>query len=228
MAKMQWDQIGEKVFETGVDHGAFFPVDPATGKYEAGVPWNGLISITESPSGAEATKLYADNIKYVSLLSAEDFGGTINAYHYPIEFEQCDGTAQPVPGVIIAQQSRRTFGLVYRSKIGNDTAGQDFGYKLHIVYGALASPSEKTRNTINESPSAIEFSWTFTTTPVPVTGYNPTAHLILDSTILSASVMQAIEDKLFGTTSDEPTFLLPDEVIALVKENSPSGETFGD
>lgn len=217
MSRMQWDQVGQKFFETGIDHGAFFPVDPTTGKYESGVPWDGLISITESPSGAEATKLYADNIKYISLLSAEDFGGTINAYHYPPEFEQCDGTAQPVKGVIIAQQSRRTFGLVYRSKIGNDTAGQDFGYKLHIVYGALASPSEKTRNTINESPSAIEFSWTFTTTPVPVTGYNPTAHLIMDSTLLSSEIMQAIEDKLFGTTVDDPTFLMPDEVIALAR-----------
>lgn len=223
MSQMKWDQTGQKFFETGIDHGAFYPVNPATGEYETGVPWDGLISITESPSGAEATKLYADNIKYISLLSAEDFGGTINAYHYPPEFEQCDGTAQPAKGVIIAQQSRRTFGLVYRSKIGNDTAGQDFGYKLHIVYGALASPSEKTRNTINESPSAIEFSWTFTTTPVAVTGYNPTAHLILDSTIVAANILQTIEDTLFGSLTKEPKLLLPDEVIAIVKGTVPEG-----
>lgn len=221
MAKLEWDQVGQKFFETGVDHGAFYPVNPATGKYESGVAWNGLISVTESPSGAEATKLYADNIKYLSLLSAEDFGGTINAYYYPPEFEICDGTAQPIAGVTVAQQARRTFGFVYRTKIGNDTAGQELGYKLHIVYGALASPSEKTRNTVNESPSAVEFSWTFTTTPVPVSGYNPTAHLILDSTKIPAAAMLAVEEKLFGTSTAEPTLLMPDDLIDLVRTNLP-------
>lgn len=220
MPKLIWDQVGQKFFETGVDHGAFYPVEPSTGAYGKGVAWNGLISVTESPSGAEATKLYADNIKYLSLLSAEDFGGTITAYHYPPEFEICDGTASPVAGLTIAQQVRRSFGFVYRTKIGNDTAGQDYGYKLHIVYGALASPSEKTRNTINESPSAVEFSWTFTTTPVPVEGYAPTAHLVLDSTILGAPALKAVEDKLFGTNTEEPAFLLPDKVIELVRSNS--------
>lgn len=220
MAKMQWDQVGQKFFETGIDHGAFYPVDPESGEYGEGVPWNGLISVTESPSGAEATKLYADNIKYLSLLSAEDFGGTINAYSYPTEFEVCDGTAQPVAGVIIAQQTRQTFGLVYRTKVGNDTAGQDFAYKLHIVYGALASPSEKTRNTVNESPSAVEFSWTFTTTPVPVEGFNNTAHLILDSRTVDPAAMVAVEEKLFGTTSTDPEFLLPDAVISLVRSKT--------
>lgn len=224
MAKLVWDEVGKKYFETGVDHGCFYPINPATGEYQSGIAWNGLISVTESPSGAEATKLFADNIKYLSLLSAEDFGGTINAYHYPPEFEICDGTAQPVKGVTIAQQARRTFAFVYRTKIGNDTLGQDYGYKIHVVYGALASPSEKTRNTINESPSAVEFSWTFTTTPVPVTGYNATAHLILDSTILPAAAMQAVEDKLFGNLTDDATLLMPDEIMALVRSSGESGE----
>lgn len=222
MARLIWDAVGEKFFETGIDHGAFYPVDVKTGAYQTGVAWNGLISVTESPSGAEATKLYADNIKYLSLLSAEDFGGTITAYYYPTEFEVCDGTAQPVPGATIAQQPRRSFGFAYRTKIGNDAAGQDLGYKIHLVYGALASPSEKTRSTVNESPSAVEFSWTFTTTPVPVSGYNPTAHFILDSTILPVAAMTAVEDKLFGTDSDEPALLMPDEVIKLLRDNIPT------
>lgn len=220
MAALVWDQVSEKFFETGVDHGVVYPVDPSTGKYQKGVAWNGLISVTESPSGAEATKLFADNIKYLSLMSAEDFGGTITAYYYPPEFEACDGMASIRKGITVSQQPRRMFGLSYRTKVGNDTAGNDFGYKLHLVYGALASPSEKSRNTINESPSAVEFSWTFTTTPVPVTGFASCAHLVIDSTQVSAADMKKIEDALYGTsgtgTTSDPKLLLPDEILTLI------------
>ena len=217
MAKLVWDETGKRTFETGVDHGVLYPIAD-NGKYGTGVAWNGLTSITESPSGAEPTNLYADNIKYLTLLSAEDFGGTINAYTYPDEFELCDGTAELEPGVTIAQQPRRVFGLVYRTKIGNDTKGQDAGYKIHTIYGALASPSEKTRDTINESPSAVEFSWTFTTTPVNVTGHSATAHLTIDSTKLTADKLQKLEDALFGTEEDDPKLLLPDEIVELLQD----------
>lgn len=212
MAKLVWDESGKRFFETGVDHGVLYPTD-VSGEYSKGVAWNGLTSITESPSGAEPTNLYADNIKYLTLLSAEDFSGTINAYTYPVEFELCDGTAELTTGVVIAQQPRKTFGLAYRTKIGSDTMGQDAGYKLHLIYGALASPSEKTRDTVNESPSAVEFSWTFTTTPVNVTGYSATAHLTIDSTKVDAAKMAAIEAILFGTDDVEPKLLMPDEVL---------------
>lgn len=214
MAKLVWDETGTRTFETGVDHGVLYPVN--AGKYGTGVAWNGLTSITESPSGAEPTNLYADNIKYLTLLSAEDFGGTINAYTYPVEFELCDGTAELGDGVTIAQQPRKVFGLAYRTKIGSDTQGQDFGYKLHLIYGALASPSEKTRDTINESPSAVEFSWTFTTTPVNVTGHSATAHLTIDSTKIDKDKLKKIEDALFGTEEEEPKILLPDEVVEIL------------
>lgn len=231
--RLEWDAAGQKYFETGVDHGVLYPM--MNGAYANGVAWNGLIGITESPSGAEPTNLYADNIKYLSLMSAEDFGGTINAYTFPDAFGVCDGTAEPIPGVTIAQQARHYFCLAYRTKIGNDADGQDHGYKLHLVYGALASPSEKTRDTINESPSAVEFSWTFTTTPVNVKGFKPTAHLIIDSTKFSPEVMQAIEDVLFGVDESKEDsgvstqaegglvatnarILMPDEVFALIKE----------
>lgn len=213
MSKLVWDESGTRTFETGVDHCALYPTT-GTGTYDKGVAWNGITSVTESPSGAEPTNLYADNIKYLTLLSAEDFGGTINAYTYPVEFELCDGTAELTKGVVIAQQPRKTFGLVYRTKIGSDTLGQDAGYKLHLIYGALASPSEKTRDTINESPSAVEFSWTFTTTPVNVTGHSATAHLIIDSTKVDAEKLTAIEAVLFGSDSAEPKLLMPDEVLA--------------
>lgn len=214
MAKLVWDETGKRTYETGVDHGVLYPVE--AGNYDQGVAWNGLTSITESPSGAEPTNLYADNIKYLTLLSAEDFGGTINAYTYPTEFELCDGTAELGDGVTIAQQPRKVFGLVYRTKIGSDTQGQDYGYKLHIIYGALASPSEKTRDTINESPSAVEFSWTFTTTPVNVTGHSATAHLTIDSTKVDKDKLQSIEDALFGTEESEPKILLPDQIVAIL------------
>lgn len=215
MAKLVWDKTGKRTFETGVDHGVLYPTT-TSGAYGQGVAWNGLTSITESPSGAEPTNLYADNIKYLTLLSAEDFGGTINAYTYPDEFELCDGTAELGKGVVIAQQPRKVFALVYRTKVGNDLQGQDAGYKIHIIYGALASPSEKTRDTINESPSAVEFSWTFTTTPVNVTGYAPTAHLIIDSTKVEAGKLKQIEDALFGTEEEEPKLLMPDEVLQIL------------
>lgn len=228
--RLEWDAAGKKTFETGVDHGVLYPM--MNGAYANGVAWNGLIGVTESPSGAEPTNLYADNIKYLSLMSAEDFGGTINAYTFPDEFGVCDGSAEPVPGVTIAQQERHAFCLAYRTKVGNDTEGQDHGYKLHVVYGAKASPSEKTRDTINESPSAVEFSWTFTTTPVNVKGFSPTAHLIIDSTKFSKEIMQKIEDVLFGVEESEDTpatqnedgliannarVLMPDELFALIK-----------
>lgn len=217
MAKLVWDESGKRTFETGVDHGVLYPTTSA-GAYGQGVAWNGLTSITESPSGAEPTNLYADNIKYLTLLSAEDFGGTINAYTYPVEFELCDGTAELGKGVVIAQQPRKVFGLVYRTKIGNDLQGQDAGYKIHIIYGALASPSEKTRDTINESPSAVEFSWTFTTTPVNVTDHAPTAHLTIDSTKADPAALKKIEDALFGTDEEEPKLLMPDEILAILTQ----------
>lgn len=218
MAKLVWDESGKRFFETGVDHGVLYPTNEQ-GKYDTGVAWNGLTSITESPSGAEPTNLYADNIKYLTLLSAEDFGGTINAYTYPDEFELCDGTAALGTGVVIAQQPRKVFGMAYRTKIGSDTLGQDAGYKIHLIYGALASPSEKTRDTINESPSAVEFSWTFTTTPINVTGHAPTAHLIIDSIKTKKEALAALEEKLFGGDSDDAKLLTPDEVLEILNEN---------
>lgn len=217
--RLVWDETGKRTFETGVDHGIVYPTTEK-GDYGTGYAWNGLTSITESPSGAEPTNLYADNIKYLTLLSAEDFGGTINAYSYPPEFELCDGTAELGTGVTIAQQPRKVFGMVYRTKIGTDTLGQDAGYKLHLIYGALASPSEKTRDTINESPSAVEFSWTFTTTPVNVTGHSATAHLTIDSTKVDKEKLQKIEDALFGTESEEPKLLMPDEIVSILQTTS--------
>lgn len=222
MAKIVWDEAAEKVYETGVDHGVVYPIS-SEGAYSNGYCWNGLTSVTESPSGAEPTNLYADNIKYITLMSAEDFGGTIGAYNYPPEFEECDGTASPVNGVSIAQQPRKMFGFSYRTKKGNGVAGQNFGYKLHLIYGCLASPSEKTRDSINESPSAVEFSWSFTTTPVSVNGYAPTAHVILDSTIIGAEAMATIEEVLYGGEEKEPRLPLPDEVFTIIKGVTPTG-----
>lgn len=224
MPKLEWDAIGKRMFRTGVDHGVVYPMGNDS-KYAKGVAWNGLIGITETPSGAEPTNLYADNIKYLSLMSAEDFGGTINAYMFPDEFAVCDGTAEPVPGLRLTQQARKYFCLAYRTLIGNDVDGQDHGYELHLVYNALASPSEKTNDTINESPNATEMSWTFTTTPVNVAGYKPTAHVIINSTKFSEAVMKAIEDALFGTDGEsgtEPKILMPDELIKLIQDTQTS------
>ncbi len=214
MPKLQWDQEGQKLYETGVKNGVLYVYD--AGAYGTGVAWNGLLSVTESPSGAEATALYADDIKYLSLTSAEEFGASIEAYTYPDEFMACDGSAELAPGVIIGQQNRKKFGMVYKTTIGNDTDGDAHGYKLHIIYGAQAAPSEKAYSTINDSPEAITFSWELTTTPLAVTGYKPTASLTIDSTKVDAAKMTALEDKLFGGVAGEAELLLPDEVLALV------------
>ena len=213
MAVLTWDQVGERFYETGVDHGVLYI--PTAGVYDSGVAWNGLISVTESPSGAEPSPQYADNIKYLNLLSTEEFGGTIEAYTFPDEFAQCDGTAFPKEGLAVGQQTRKTFGLSYRTKIGNDTDGQDLGYKLHLVYGALAAPSEKAYATVNDSPEAVTFSWEFTTTPVEVTGLKPTALLTIDSTKVAEADLTTLEALLYGTAAKEPSLPMPDAVIAL-------------
>ena len=196
MSKIVWDQSGERTYETGVKYGVLYPV--SSGNYGTGVAWNGLTAVTESPSGAETTSLYADDIKYLNLVSAEDFGGTIEAYTYPEEFKQCDGSASIADGVVIGQQDRKSFGLFYRTTLGNDTDSNAYGYKLHIVYGALASPSEKAYSTINDSPEAITFSWEFKTTPVNVTGHKPTALITIDSTKCDPTKLAALEDILYG------------------------------
>lgn len=220
--RLLWDQVGERLYETGVDHGVLYLPD-AGGNYDDGVAWNGLTTVTESPSGAEANAQYADNIKYLNLVSAEQFGGTIEAFTYPDEFGQCDGTAEPSAGIQVGQQPRRTFGLCYRTLLGNDTDGADHGYKLHLIYGALAAPSEKAYATVNESPEAMGFSWEISTTPVvvpgtnPVTGkaYKPTASLVIDSTKVDATALGDLEDMLYGTEAADPRLPLPAEVIAL-------------
>lgn len=214
---IQWDQVGEKIYETGVDHGVLY-VQAVDGTYPNGVAWNGLVSVTESPSGAEPNNQFADNIKYLTVLSAEEFGGTIEAFTYPEEFNQCDGLAEAEPGVIVGQQSRKPFGLCYRTILGNDSAGQAYGYKLHLLYGCLVSPSEKAYQTINESPEAITFSWDFTTTPAAVTGFKPTAMIVIDSTKVQAADLAALETILYGVTGTPGTpgeLPTPDEVIAL-------------
>lgn len=218
MAKLKWDQTGERLYETGVKNGVLYI--PTDGVYSNGVAWNGLTAVTESPSGAEATALYADDIKYLSLMSTEEFGATIEAYTYPDEFAACDGSAELVDGVTIGQQNRSTFGLCYRTAIGNDTDGNEHGYKLHIIYGALASPSEKAYATINDSPEAITFSWEITTTSVNVTGAKPTASLVIDSTKVDSTKLATLEDILYGKdgTGDgtEPRLPLPDEIKILM------------
>lgn len=216
MSKLKWDESGKRLYETGVKQGVLYVMND--GAYGTGVAWNGLTAVTESPSGAEATPLYADDIKYLELYSAEEFGATIEAYTYPDEFGACDGTVTLEKGIIIGQQTRSTFALCYRTTIGSDTKGNKHGYKLHIVYGCKASPSEKAYSTINDSPEAITFSWEVTSTPVEVTGQEPTSTIVLDSTKLKPATMTAVEAKLYGDTSAEPTLLMPDELIALVKE----------
>lgn len=218
MAKIVWDQIGERFYETGVKNGVLYVQDDE-GKYGNGVAWNGLTAVTESPSGAEATALYADDIKYVNLMSAEEFGATIEAYTYPDEFEACDGSASLMDGVSIGQQPRKAFGLCYKTVVGNDVQGNALGFKIHLIYGAKAAPSERAFQTINDSPEAITFSWELTTTPVNVSGFQPTANLVIDSTKVAPEALAKIEAKLFGTESEEPTLLLPDEVVALINED---------
>ncbi len=215
MTQITWDNVGERFYETGVDHGVLYQLDPETGSYVDGVPWNGLTTVTESPSGAESNKQYADNTVYVNLLSAEEFGGTIEAFTYPDEFGQNDGSDEPAAGVTVGQQGRRPFGLVYRTLIGNDIDGQDHAYKLHLLYGCLASPSEKAYGTVNDSPEAIAFSWDFSTTPVSVTDKKPTALLTVDSKKSDPATLAQLEDILFGTADDDPRLPTPDEVIAL-------------
>ena len=215
MSKIVWDAIGEHTFETGVRNGVLYLKD-AEGAYNTGVAWNGLTSVSESPEGAEATDLYADDIKYLTLMSAENFKATIEAYTYPVEFEECDGSASIANGVVIGQQSRKPFGLCYRTAIGNDTDGNEHGYKLHIVYGCQASPSEKQYSTINDSPEAITFSWEVNTTPVNVTGKKPTATLIIDSTKADKSKLTALEAILYGSEQTEPRLPLPDEIATLM------------
>src|SRR4051794_35597435 len=215
MTVLQWDQVGDRLYETGVDHGVLYQLDPS-GVYADGVPWNGLTTVTESPSGAESNKQFADNIVYVNLISAEEFGGTIEAFTYPDEFAQNDGSFEPAPGVAVGQQGRRPFGLVYRTLQGNDTEGQEHGYKLHLIYGAQASPSEKAYATVNDSPEAIAFSWEFSTTPAPVTNHKPTSLLTVDSTKTDPTILTQLNDILFGTVGDNARLPSPDEVIALV------------
>jgi len=215
MAKLVWDQEGQKIYETGVSQGVLYVHNGTT--YGTGVAWNGLINVTESPTGAEATPLYADNIKYLSLMSAEEFGASIEAYTYPDEFGACDGSVELKPGVSIGQQNRSKFGLVYKTIVGNDTQGEAHGYKIHVIYGCQAAPSEKAYGTINDSPEAITFSWELTTTPVPVAGFKPTASLVIDSTVVKQADMVKIEAKLFGDeTAGTPTLLMPDEIKALI------------
>ena len=215
MSKIVWDAIGEHTFETGVRNGVLYLKD-AEGTYSNGVAWNGLTSVSESPEGAEPTDLYADDIKYLTLMSAENFKATIEAYTYPVEFEECDGSATIAKGVVIGQQSRKPFGLCYRTSIGNDTDGNEHGYKLHIVYGCQASPSEKQYSTINDSPEAITFSWEVSTTPVNVTGKKPTATLIIDSTKTDKAKLTALEAILYGSEQTEPRLPLPDEIATLM------------
>ena len=217
MAKLVWDQTGERLYETGVKMGVLYP--QSAGTYPLGVAWNGLTAVTESPSGAEATALYADDMKYLSLYSAEEFGATIEAYTYPDEFAQCDGSAELTKGVSIGQQARKTFGLCYRTTIGNDTDGNDYGYKLHMIYGCMASPSEKAYATINDSPEAITFSWEVTTTPVSVAGFKPTASITIDSTKADPTKLAALEDILYGKDGEpgsEARLPLPDEIKTLM------------
>lgn len=231
MSKLIWDKTGERFYETGVDKGVLYPLQ-AGGLYNKGVAWNGLISVSESPSGAEATAIYADNIKYLSLMSAEEFGATIEAYTYPDEFAECDGSASLVEGggVVIGQQSRKMFGLCYRTLVGNDVDNNDHGYKLHLIYGAMASPSEKDYQTVNDSPEAITFSWEVTTTPVSVTGFKPTASLTIDSTKCDPTCLAKLEEILYGKDAGtepesepavEPRLPLPDEVKTIMTPSMP-------
>lgn len=215
MSKLVWDQTGERLYETGVKMGVLY-VQSADGTYPKGVAWNGLTAVTESPSGAEPNPLYADDIKYLNLMSAEEFGATIEAYTYPDEFAACDGSASIATGVFIGQQSRKTFGMCYRTVVGNDVDSNDYGYKLHLIYGALAAPSERSYASINDSPEAITFSWEVSTTPVEVAGFKPTASVTIDSTKIDAEKLAALEAILYGSESEEARLPMPDELITIV------------
>lgn len=215
MSKLVWDQSGKRLYETGVDHGVLYPIQTG-GVYSKGVAWNGLTAVTESPSGADINDIYADNMKYLGLVGAEKFGATVEAYTYPDEFAECDGSVELVKGATIGQQNRKVFGMVYRTVIGNDVDGNEHGYKLHLIYGATAAPSEKAYNTINEDPEAITFSWELSTTPVNVTGHKPTASLTIDSTKADPTKLAELEKILFGDTETEPRLPLPDEIAQLL------------
>ena len=214
MSKLVWDQTGEKLFETGASSAVLYPID--NGTYPKGVAWNGFTGFEESPSGGEASKIYADDAVYGVLYSAEEFGGTIKAYTYPEEFEACDGSAELAAGVVIGQQDRKAFGLVYKTTIGNDTDGNEHGYKIHCIYNARVSPSSKSYATINDSPEAIEFSWEVTTTPVSVTDHKPTATLVIDSTKIAAEKLALVEAALFGDESGTANLPLPDELLKII------------
>lgn len=220
MAKLKWDEAGKHVYETGVSKGVLYVMSDTPGTYGKGVAWNGLSSVSESPTGAEVSAIYADNIKYLNLMSREEFEGSIEAYTYPDEFMACDGSASPedANGIVIGQQDRKTFAFCYQTKVGNDL-NPEAGYKIHIIYGALASPSERSYETVNDSPEAMTFSWDITTTPVAVTGFKPTAHVELDSTKIDKTKLEKIEAKLYGTDepSGEPTLLMPDDIIKMLK-----------
>lgn len=218
MSRIVWDDVGQRFYETGVDHVVLYPQEQ--GKYPKGAPWNGVTAITNSPSGAEPTPLYADNIKYVTMQSAEEFAFTIEAYTYPDEWYQCDGSEEVAPGVTIGQQNRKPFGLSYRTKIGNDTDGQDYGYKLHLIWGGLASPSEQGHQTVNDSPEATTFSWECSTTPVNVTDKKPTAHMEINSTLADPAKLAQLEAALYGTDEAEAYLPLPDEVIAMLSADA--------
>ena len=222
MSKLVWDQTGERKYETGVKKGVLYPLSEL-GAYNKGVAWNGLTAVTESPSGAESNPLYADDIKYLDLRSVEEFGGTIEAYMYPDEFAECDGSASLADGVSIGQQKRKTFGLCYRTVLGNDILGDDYGYKLHIVYGAVVAPSERAYSTINDSPEPITMSWEFSTTPVAVDGFKPTAHLEIDSTKANPEKLAALEVILYGTDDTDARLPLPNEIATLMKTEAAAG-----
>lgn len=220
MSKLQWDQTGKRTYETGVDKGVLYVKDPSSDNgYAPGVAWNGLTNVNESPSGAETTSLYADNIKYLNMLSAEEFGATVEAYTYPPEFEECDGTAAVAEGVMIGQQARKHFGFCYRTLIGNDEVGTEKGYKIHIIYDCVASPSEKSYGTVNDSPDAVTFSWTLSANSIRMANEKALMSLTIDSTKLSATALENIEKALYGDVSTEPKMLTPDEIVQIVTAN---------
>jgi hypothetical protein len=225
MTAIVWDESTKHLFETGVDHAVLYPMRAQDGLYPLGYAWNGITGITESPSGADASPLYADNIKYLNLIAAESFGGTIEAFTYPDVFALCDGSVEPTPGLVFGQQSRSPFGLAYRTVVGNDAEGNAYGYKLHLIYGAVAAPSEKDFQTINDSPAAITFSWAINTTPVTVTTYKPVSSIVIDSTRVDPTKLAALEAILFGTVGADPRLPLPDEVYSVLSAAAPSALT---
>jgi len=223
MSRLVWDQIGEKIYEAGVSNGVLYPFNAISKKYDKAVAWNGLSKVSESPSGAEPTAVYADNKKYLTLYSAEEYSATVEAYMYPDEFAECDGSAELAPGVTIGQQTRKSFGLSYQTLIGNDTEKENHGYKIHIVYGCMASPSSVDHDSINDSPDINPLSWEISTTPIDVEGHKPTATLVLDSTKVSEAAMTAVKDALYGTDAKEGYLPLPEEIMTIISEANAAG-----